>query len=67
MNAERRHRKHRWLILPPIAIGIAILVWMAHGRQPPAQVDQGETARPVRVIEAPAVELVPTAEGYGPV
>lgn len=67
MNAERPIRKHRWLILPPIAIGITILIWMAQGRQPPTQVDRGEAARAVRVIEAPAVELAPTAEGYGPV
>ncbi|NEX19721.1 efflux RND transporter periplasmic adaptor subunit [Thiorhodococcus mannitoliphagus] len=67
MSAERHDRKHRWLILPPIAIGVGILVWMAQGREPPAQAEQGEIARPVRVIEAPAVELVPTAEGYGPV
>lgn len=67
MSAERPNRTHRWLILPPIAIGIAILVWMAYDRQPPVQADHGETARTVRVIEAPTVELVPTAEGYGPV
>lgn len=67
MSAERPARKHRWLLLPPIAIGIGILVWMAQGRQPPAQTEHGESARPVRVIEALAVELAPTAEGYGPV
>ena len=67
MNAQRPVRRHRWLILPPIAIGIGILVWMAQGRQPPAQTEQGETARPVRVIEAPAGELAPTADGYSPV
>ncbi|NEV63470.1 efflux RND transporter periplasmic adaptor subunit [Thiorhodococcus minor] len=67
MSTERPVRKHRWLILPPIAIGIGILVWMAQGREPPAQTEQGETARPVRVIEAPAVALAPSAEGYGPV
>ena len=67
MQSEPRPRKHRWLILPPIAIGIAILVWMAQGREPPARVDAHERAHAVRVVEAPALELVPTAEGYGPV
>jgi multidrug efflux pump subunit AcrA (membrane-fusion protein) len=57
------------MILPPIAIGIGIgiLVWMAQGRDAPTQTEHGETACPVRVIEALAVELAPSAEGYGPV
>ena len=67
MNAERSKPNYPWLILPPIAIGIAILAWMVLSRQPPVQTDLGETARPVRVVEAQAVELAPIAEGYGPV
>ena len=35
--------------------------------QPPAKVDNAERASKVRVIEAPLIELVPVAEGYGPV
>jgi multidrug efflux pump subunit AcrA (membrane-fusion protein) len=67
MPPESPRRKQRWLILPPIAIGIAILVWLAQGREPPARVDADERAHAVRVIEAQALDLVPTAEGYGPV
>jgi RND family efflux transporter MFP subunit len=55
------------LVLPPLAIGIGILVWMVQGREPPARVAAAERAHPVRVIEAQAVDLVPTAQGYGPV
>jgi RND family efflux transporter MFP subunit len=67
MSADRPHRWRRFLILPPIVIGIAVLVWMAKGRQPPQLVEPGEPTRAARVIEAPLLELVPTAEGYGPV
>jgi RND family efflux transporter MFP subunit len=67
MPSERPRRKHRWLILPPIAIGIAVLVWLAQNREPPARVDADERSHAVRVLEAQAVDLVPTAEGYGPV
>jgi RND family efflux transporter MFP subunit len=67
MPPESPRRKQRWLILPPIAIGIAILVWLAQGREPPARVDADERAHAVRVIEAQALDLTPTAEGYGPV
>jgi RND family efflux transporter MFP subunit len=42
-------------------------MWMAQGRQPPLMVEPGEPTRTVRVIEAPLLDLVPNAEGYGPV
>jgi RND family efflux transporter MFP subunit len=54
-------------VLPPLAIGILVVLLMAGGRQPPAKTEQGETRYPVRVIEARAVDLVPQAEGYGEV
>lgn len=67
MNAASPDRSNRWQMVPPIIIGIGILIWLAQGREPPALADQSETARPVRVIAAPAIALAPTAEGYGPV
>lgn len=69
-NNHDRRPPARWrklLILPPIALGVLVLLWMAEGRQPPAQAERGEPARTVRVIEVPLVELIPKAEGYGPV
>ena len=55
------------LILPPIAIGILIMVLMAGNRQPPVQSDTTVTAKPVRTLQVTAVDLVPAAEGYGSV
>jgi RND family efflux transporter MFP subunit len=55
------------LIVPPVVLGLLVLIWMASSRQPPVQADQGEPSRTVRVIEVPQVQLVPQAEGYGPV
>jgi RND family efflux transporter MFP subunit len=57
----------RLLIFPPIILGVLVLVWMASGRQPPVQAEPGEPTRMVRIIEAPLVDFVPQAEGYGPV
>jgi RND family efflux transporter MFP subunit len=57
----------RLLIFPPIILGVLVLVWMAAGRQPPVQAEPGEPTRMVRIIEAPLVDFVPQAEGYGPV
>ena len=67
MTAGRPARWRKLLILPPIVLGALVLLWMAEGRQPPAQAERGEPARTVRVIEAPLLELIPKAEGYGPV
>ena len=56
---------HKLWIIPPIIIGIAVVMFMKGGKQPPAKIDAQEVSRHVRVISAPAVDLVPQAEGYG--
>ena len=67
MISDRPARWRKLLIIPPIVLGVLVLLWMTAGRQPPAQVERGEPVRSVRVIEAPLLELIPKAEGYGPV
>ncbi len=67
MTTDQSKLWHKLLILPPIILGILVLMWMAKGRQPPAEAQRGEPSRMVRVIEVPMLELVPSAEGYGPV
>jgi len=55
----------KWLILPPIVIGVAVVVWLTrHAREPQRRPEQ-EVARVLRVIEAPAVDVVPRVLGYG--
>ena len=67
MTTNHPSRWRRLLILPPIILGILVLIWMAKGRQPPLQAEPAEPTRTVRVIEAPLLDLIPSAEGYGPV
>ncbi len=55
-----------WL-LPPLGIGIGIMVTMATGKPPPTVADDIEAARAVRTIEARRLTLLPVAEGYGSV
>jgi hypothetical protein len=62
-----RKRRRRWRILPPIALGIGVIVLMAQGRQAPEPAEVGEGVRPVHVLEARALSLRPAAEGHGPV
>jgi len=55
------------LIIPPILIGIAVLFYMASGRQAPERKPPEEQARAVRVITAEPVLLVPRVTGFGSV
>jgi RND family efflux transporter MFP subunit len=55
------------LFIPPILIGIAVLYYMASGREPPERKPPAERARAVRVIAAEPVRLVPRVTGFGSV
>lgn len=67
MTAERSPLWRRLLLVPPIALGVLALLWIVAGKEPPATARRGEPTRMVRVIEALELDLIPTAEGYGPV
>ena len=53
------------LFIPPILIGIAVLFFMASGRDAPERKPPQERARAVRVITAEPVRLVPRVTGFG--
>ena len=55
------------LFIPPILLGVAVLFYMASGRQTPERKPAAELARKVRVITAEPVRLVPRVTGYGSV
>lgn len=57
----------RLLVVPPLLIGVAVLVWQVRERQPPALAPVVEAARAVRVIVTEPVDLTPLAEGFGTV
>ncbi len=62
---RRREVWKRLLLLPPIAVGIVVLVMQISGRNTPERAEPQEIARPVRVIEATPARFVPRALGYG--
>jgi len=62
----RNHWK-KFLVLPPLILGGAVLTFALESREPPAQKPLRETATKVRVIEVPEVTFVPRALGYGTV
>ncbi|MEM7018454.1 MAG: efflux RND transporter periplasmic adaptor subunit [Pseudomonadota bacterium] len=57
----------KWLVFPALAAGIAILLLLVVFRQGPQRETPAEIAQSVRVIEAPEVEVIPRALGYGTV
>ncbi len=55
----------RLMLLPPVAVGVVVLVVATRGRDAPTQTPPTETTTMVRVMAAPAVTVVPRALGYG--
>ena len=67
MNLDRFPYSRKLLILPPIVLGMLVLIFLIAGKEPPARTELVEPTRTVRIIEAPMINLVPKAEGYGPI
>ena len=67
MNKAPFSRWRTLWALPPVALGILAVVFMAGGRQPPMKLDRGEISHAVRTVDVQAVDLVPQAQGYGEV
>lgn len=58
-------RLSRLLIVPPVLLGIGLLVFVVRSGSGPERSPPTERAQAVRVIEVPSVDLVPRALGYG--
>jgi len=65
MTEPGRASLHKWLILPPIVIAAAVLVWFVRQAREPQRKPPQEIARVLSVIAAPAVDVVPRVLGYG--
>ena len=55
------------LFLVPVAVGAAAVGYAVMNREEPQRLPPEERTTPVRVVTAPAVEVVPRALGYGSV
>jgi len=55
----------KWLILPPLIVGVLLVIVAVRQRQPLEQTPPSEVARLLRVIEVPEVDVVPRVVGYG--
>ncbi len=53
------------LFLPPLAVGVLVLVVLVARREPPRRSGRTEKPRAVRVIAVPSLAAVPRALGYG--
>ncbi|BBM85639.1 efflux RND transporter periplasmic adaptor subunit [Candidatus Uabimicrobium amorphum] len=55
----------RLLIIPPIAIGIAVLVWMGKNAKQPQTIENKEVVTPAAVITVKPMDVEPRVIGYG--
>ena len=57
--------KKKLLFLPPVILGVLVLVLLVRGKKKPERIERPESARPVRVASATMRPIVPRALGYG--
>ncbi len=55
----------KWVVIIPVLIGIAALMFLKRNQLPPVQEEAREQARLVRVIPAPVMDVIPRARGFG--
>jgi RND family efflux transporter MFP subunit len=66
MSRQPGYWRRLWII-PPVAIGVALLMWQVRDRQEPERITSAESVKQVRIVEAIRGDFTPMAEGYGPV
>lgn len=62
---QSRNLKRTLAIALPLLAGAAITVWLVTGRMPPPRAAGTERVHSVAAIQAPSVEWIPRATGYG--
>lgn len=67
MSGRSREWLKRLLIVPPLLLGVLVLVWQFRSETRPQQREPEEMSRAVRAIAARPVVFVPRATGYGTV
>ena len=67
MNFQDIARRRVFLLFAPIAVGLVVLILLVSNQQQPNKNDEHEPVRAVRFVTANNLDLVPVAEGYGPV
>ncbi|MHC4817697.1 MAG: efflux RND transporter periplasmic adaptor subunit [Planctomycetota bacterium] len=55
------------LVLPPLVVGVGVVIFFVKGRQGPAREEAAEISRAVRVVTVEKRDVVPRVIGYGTV
>jgi len=65
MKSQTNPLWKKFLIIPAIAIGIIIFVFLVKNKESPQLIPYSEPIQSVRVVEVPMVNVIPRAIGYG--
>lgn len=63
--AKLLNSKQKWLVLPPILLGLALAIVMVKKRSAPVKRPPSEQARTLRVLTVPKVDVSPVVVGFG--
>src|SRR5210317_520489 len=68
MNSiSRFFPSRRWLFIPPLALGIAVVGYLASTKKELTRIDAQETAKPLQVIRVERQSVSAQAIGFGTV
>jgi len=65
VTPQRKKILKRLLVIPPLILGIAVLVYQVKSKQGPQQAPVQETAKKVRIMTVTELSVVPRALGFG--
>ncbi len=67
MSASQTKLSSKLWLIPPLIIGLVVLVWIKNTQQEPVLVEYKEPAQGVRTMLVKRVDFTPVARGYGAV
>jgi RND family efflux transporter MFP subunit len=65
MKWKRLLLNRKWLIVPPVVLGVCVVGFFAATRETPKRKPEQELAQALRVVEVPKVDLIPRVLGHG--
>lgn len=67
MSGTTSRLQTKWALIPPVVLGLALLLWLAGGKKAPQKETNGENAQAVRFLTVEPLTFTPQVAGFGTV